>query len=303
MEKAVAEHLLEERIGRVAQEILDRMAGGDESLAVVDPDAGDALGGQDRAAGALPIDLRHAKSRVAREILAELGGGGRLEAQIHLEIDRLREGLDDLDRLQSAQRRPGPLDQLGQPAEQVEVAGKGAGDPRTQDLDRDLAPVGRHREMDLRDRGRGDRGFVETREPAVERRRELRFDQRPRLVPGKGRQAILQAREILGDLLAQQIGAGRKQLAELDKAGPQFAEGGGEPLAWAGGGGRAATAQQPHCAQQRRGAGYLIAKRHGREQRVMPRQRQADPQEDERGCGRCGEARTPRGFDQSRQAE
>ena len=138
------------------------MTGSDERHAVVDPDPGHPLGGQDGAAGALPIDLRHAKGRVVREVLAELGGGGGLEAQIHLDLDRLREGFDDLDRLQSAQSRPGALDQTGEPAEQIEVAGKGAGDPGTQDLDRDLAPVGRHRKMDLRDRGCGDRSFVET---------------------------------------------------------------------------------------------------------------------------------------------
>ncbi len=87
MEKAVAEHLLEKRVGCFAQQIVDRMTAGDERLAVIDPDPGDAFGGQHGAAGALPIDLRHAKSRVAGEILGKLGSGGRLEAQVHLERD------------------------------------------------------------------------------------------------------------------------------------------------------------------------------------------------------------------------
>ncbi len=79
------------------------MAGGNQRLAVIDPDAGDALGRQHGAAGARPIDLRHAKRRVAGEILGQLGGGGGLEAQVHFELDRLRQGLDHLDRLQPAQ--------------------------------------------------------------------------------------------------------------------------------------------------------------------------------------------------------
>ena len=70
---------------------------------------------------------------------------------------RLRQRLDDLDRLQPAQLRPGPLDQPRQPQEQVEVAREGARDPGPQHLDRDLRALGRHREMHLRDRGGGDR--------------------------------------------------------------------------------------------------------------------------------------------------
>ena len=100
MEKAVAEHLLEECAGRVAQQGLDIVPGGDQRGAVVDPDAPDALGRQHGAAGAQPIDPRHPKARIAREILGKLGGRGGLEAQIHFELHRLRQHFDDLDRLQ-----------------------------------------------------------------------------------------------------------------------------------------------------------------------------------------------------------
>jgi hypothetical protein len=43
----------------------------------------------------------------------------------------------------------------------------------------------------------------------------------------------LQACQIESDLLAEEIGSGRKQLAELDEARPQLAECRGEPLTWA----------------------------------------------------------------------
>ena len=99
----------------VLQQIGDRMPGRDQPVAVINPDAGDALRGQHRPPGAPPIDLRHPKRRVAGEILGEFGGGGRLEAQIHFELDRFGEGQHDLDRLQPAQRGLGALDQLRQP--------------------------------------------------------------------------------------------------------------------------------------------------------------------------------------------
>ena len=53
------------------------------------------------------------------------------------------------------------LDQLREPEEQFEVAREGAGDAGAQYLDRDRAAVGRDREMNLRDRRRGDRHIVE----------------------------------------------------------------------------------------------------------------------------------------------
>ncbi len=56
MEKAVAEYLVEERVGRLAQDILDPVPGGEERGAVVDADAGDPLDRQHGAARAQPID-------------------------------------------------------------------------------------------------------------------------------------------------------------------------------------------------------------------------------------------------------
>ncbi len=217
----------------------------------------------------------------------------------------MRQGLHHLDRLQSTQSWSRPLDQPGQPAEQVEVAGKGAGDPWAQHLDRDLAPVAGHGKMDLRDRGRGDRGVVERREETVERPGEFGLDQTARLIPGERRQAILQAREILGDLVAQQIGAGRQDLSELDEARPHLGQRRGQPLARPGGGGAAAP-DQPGRAQQWRGAGKAIADGRGREQRVVPRQRQADPDETNEvatAAEKPEHPRTLRARDQSRQAE
>ncbi len=276
VKKSVAEHLLEKRRRGVAQQIGDRMAGGDQRAAVVDPDAGDPLGGQHAMPGAPPIDLRYAKARIAGEVFAQLGSGRRLVAQIHLDLDRLRQRLDHLDRLQAAQRRPGALDQPRQPQEQVEIASEGAGDARPQHLDRDLLPLGRHREMDLRDRCRGDCGLVEGGEQAGEGLSELGLDQRAGLRPWKRRQAVLQPREVFGDLVAQKVGAGRQDLAELDEARTHLAERGGQTLA----GPRRCAAASPKEAghlQPRGGRRDAVAKGQDRKQRVVPRQNHPDP--------------------------
>ena len=128
VKEAVAEHLVEERARPpCCSSAIDIVPGGEQRRAVVDPDAGDALGGQHRAPGAPPIDPRHAKARVAGEILGELGGGRRLEAQIHLELRPIAPG----SRTTStgfSRRSAGRVRSIEprQPAEQVEVAGKGA---------------------------------------------------------------------------------------------------------------------------------------------------------------------------------
>ena len=161
MEETVPKDLVEEGCRCVVQQVGDRMPGRDQPVAVIDPNAGNALGRQHRAPGAPPIDLRHAKGRVAGEISRQFRCRGGLEPQIHFELHRLGEGHHHLDRLQPAQRRRRALDQLREPQKQFEVAREGAGDAGSQYLDRDRAAVGRDREMNLRDRRRGGRHIVE----------------------------------------------------------------------------------------------------------------------------------------------
>jgi hypothetical protein len=95
--------------------------------------------------------------------------------------------------------------------------------------------------MNLGNRCCRECGFVEGREQHFERAGELDLDPRPRLTSRKGRQAVLQARQIESDLLAEQIGSRRQELAELDKARTQLAERRGEALARAQRAGRTAS--------------------------------------------------------------
>ena len=211
------------------------------------------------APGALPIDLRHAKGRVAGEILAQFGGGRRLEAQIHLEPHRLRPGSRRCRPASAGAAAARAARQGGEPGEQVEVAARRRGDARAQHLDRDLRAVGGRRRNGparSRRRRRGRRRSWRTASRAAARIRPRR-----RRAPGragKRRQPILQLRQIGGDLVAEQIGAGSPALAELDEARPQLAERRGQPLAGPGRADAGRGGQQP---QQRRGHGRRAGQR------------------------------------------
>ena len=75
--------------------------------------------------------------------------------------------------------------------------------------------------MHLRDRRRRHRTLVEGLEENFQRLAQPLFDQLACDAAVEGRQAILQIREIGGEALAEQIGAGREALAELDEARTQ----------------------------------------------------------------------------------
>ena len=184
-----------------------------------------------RCGGAVPVDRRRAIAGIVGEVLAQLLGGGGLHAQVHLDPHDVGEGAHRIDRLQAAVARLGALDQLGHPVEEVEVALEGQLDGRPQHLDRDLAAVGGDGEMDLGDRGGGDRRVVEAGEQRVDRLAELGLDGAPRLGAGEGRQVVLQLRQVGGDLFAQKIGAGRQRLAELDEGRAHLLQRRRQPLA------------------------------------------------------------------------
>ena len=86
-------------------------------------------------------------------------------------------------------------------------------------------------EMDLGDRGGGDRLLVEALVKLVDRPAQFRLDDAARLFGGEGWQLVLQLGQVGGDGLAHQIGPGGQDLAELDEAGAEIAECGGQPLA------------------------------------------------------------------------
>ena len=111
------------------------------------------------------------------------------------------------------------------------------------------------------------------REQRVDRLAELALDDAPGLGAGKGRQMVLQPREVGGDLFAQQIGAGRQRLAELDEGRPHLLQRRRQPLARPAR--VAAAGEQPRPGDQRR----RDAQRLERKQRIVAREAQRHAQQ------------------------
>ena len=79
--------------------------------------------------------------------------------------------------------------------------------------------------MDLGDRGGADRFGIDLAIDLAERPPEPLLDRRPDRLERCGRQAVLEQREIVRRLLADQIGAGRQRLAKLDRGRADRLEG------------------------------------------------------------------------------
>ena len=82
----------------------------------------------------------------------------------------------------------------------------------------------------LRDRGRRDR-FAETEEQLVDRPAERTFDGGDGLGHRKGFHAILQQGEVERDVVADDVGPRRQELAELDVGRAEPGDGSGQPVA------------------------------------------------------------------------
>jgi hypothetical protein len=95
---------------------------------------------------------------------------------------------------------------------------------RTQNLDHDFASVFKRRRMNLRDRGGGERRHVEAAEQLSHRTPERFLDAGPRGLAGEGRHAILQLRELVRDVVREQVAPRRDHLAELDEYRPEILE-------------------------------------------------------------------------------
>ena len=147
------------------------------------------------------------------EVRAALAG---FKPQVQLPQDHGFEMRDHVARTQAAAGRGQPLDHAGGEVEGVDVAAEGGGDPRPQHLDRDLGPrVGAACAVDLCDRGGGD-GFREVGKQRLDRGAQVFLHLKARDLGREGGQAVLQHPELPRHLGPHHVGAGRKDLAELD---------------------------------------------------------------------------------------
>ena len=239
------------------------------------------------ARGAAPIDPRHAEAGIVREILAQLRGGGGLEAQIHLEPHRLRQASPP-PRAASAGAGAAPTARPGRPASR-----RGRGRARTRrampgrsTLTATSSPSVVTAKCTCAIEAAATGSSSKERKSARERLAELALDRGARLGAGKRRQPVLQLREIGRHLLADEIGAGRQRLAELDEARPHRLQRHGQPLA------RPQRWRAPRRAGARSRKSRASARRTRdlleRKERVVARQDQRDLDEPDEMAGRAG---------------
>ena len=168
---------------------------------------------------AAPIDLRHAKAFVVLGVLRHLRNGRSLHAQIHLDGDRLGQRLHHGFRPQPPRGWMEALDHARGEEIGVEVLVEALLDAGPQHLDRHrlqrAARLPDLRLVHLRDRGGGHRR-AELGEERVDRRLQCLLHRGPRLGLREGRQPVLERGEVGGELAADDVVAGGKELPELD---------------------------------------------------------------------------------------
>jgi len=224
MEEAVRDRLAQEGADYRLGELVHVMAGGDQRGAVRQFDAIEPFERHHLTGGPLPIDRGDEIMRLGGHVLRQLGGRGGFAAQVELARGPALEGLDDEAGAQARGLGPHCLDLGGGPFIGVDRLGEFGLDARAQDLDRDLAAIGGDRDMDLRDRRGADRVRIDRGEQRVDRAAEARLDPLADDGEGDGGQRVLEAQQIVRGFLADQIGARRQRLAELDRRGADILE-------------------------------------------------------------------------------
>ena len=191
MEKTVPKDLFERRLGGFLQYLFGVVAGGHDGVAFIQWHAGQTLRGQHPPAGALPIDLGHAKIIVVLEVVFKLAGSRGLETEVHFQLHRLGQRIDGLHRFQAFEVWLGHDDQACDPAHQFQIALERRLDAGPQNLDGDVLTIGGDGEVDLGDRGGGDGCLVKGRKQLVQRTPEFAFDDGARLRGRERRQFVL----------------------------------------------------------------------------------------------------------------
>ncbi|MNE31555.1 hypothetical protein D3C80_1251310 [compost metagenome] len=141
--------------------------------------------------------------------------------------------------------------------------------------------------MRLRQRSGGDR-LAQIAEQALDRTAQRALDLGAGFGQGEGRQLVLQPAQILGELDAEDVGAGGQDLTQLDGHGAEVFE--GLPHALAGATGAVlAAGRQLHQPRERAGPGGQQRIDLARDQGVVPRQHPAPADQAKRRAQRIAD--------------
>ena len=192
VEEPVAQRVAEEKLQHPFGQRVQVMPGGLQRRNVAQRDSFDPAQSHHPARGQVPDRGRHPEARIPFGVLGEFRGGGTFQPQVQLTHHHALEMVDDIGRPQAARGGGEGFDQLRGKVKGVDVAAKGALDPRPQHLDGDVLALARRAgAVDLRDGGGGD-GFAEFGEKVGHRVTKLFLQRRDGDLSGEGRQLVLQ---------------------------------------------------------------------------------------------------------------
>ncbi len=187
-------------------------------------------------AGAFPIHAGHPEADIASlgDVLGDLRDGCCFEAQVHLQHHRLRQRIHGGDGAEAARLRREALRGMRGEVEALEIALEAFFDVRPENLDGHRAQPGWRahcRLVHLRD-GRCRDRRSEILVDFVPGLAESRLDLLMRFLDGKRGKPVAQRSQRIGQLWANDIGAGGKELSKLDVSGPESPNRFGEALAF-----------------------------------------------------------------------
>ena len=159
---------------------------------------------------------------VIGEIASE-GVGVALHPVVQLATDRSRELVDERDEVDERQPVDAILEHARELIQQLDVGVDLAFGIRTLHLDDDLVAARQPGTVDLADRGRRDRLFVEL-EDLLDGEAELRLNDTTDVDEGLRPGAILKPAQLLDDVGRHDVRTGREQLPELDERRSELVE-------------------------------------------------------------------------------
>ncbi len=188
----------------------------------------------------------------------------------------MAEGRDHEPRPEPCRFAAHEFDLRGGPFVGVERPGEILLDIRSEHLHGDQPPVRRHRPVDLCDRRGADRLRVDFAEQLLDRLFETLLDRRLDLRERGRRQAVLKPGQVASRLLADQIGAGRQGLTELDRCRSDLLKGLGISGDFRNGGAEAGDPSEPPNRRRRVHVALDSAKRAVPSEHTAPFQKPPD---------------------------
>ena len=226
MEKPVAKHLGEENGDAITRQLLQIHPGFAQALDLPHRHAIHALHHQHFGADPVPEHLRHHDQMQIGHVAAQLGGTGGFAHQVQLIVQVLVELGHHLARLEALAVGRQAVYPRGHHADQAHILVDDLQHAGAQHFHRHLALasvlVTQGGEMHLRDGCAGHRLPIEAQENLADRLAERPLDDGDGLLGRKRRHAVLQQRQLIGDVRRQQVAPGGQHLAKLDEDRPQF---------------------------------------------------------------------------------